>query len=129
MIRKITIFFTNFKSIAFQKLVRSQIPVSAGVYLITVKKGDHEENFYVGRTTNLQNRIYKNHLTGNLRSSQFQKNLVNDGVCRDSQDAKVFIKNYCFVRWIEESDYFTRGAIEGYFIGLLCPKHGISPEH
>jgi hypothetical protein len=118
----------NSEPTAFKTLVKSQIPMSAGVYLITAAKDEQEESYYVGRTTNLQTRIYDRHLHGNKDNSNFQKKLIEDGVCSNSLDARQFIKSYCSVRWIVEDDYRIRGAIEGYTIGVLFPKHGISPE-
>ncbi|MFC1995930.1 GIY-YIG nuclease family protein [Chloroflexota bacterium] len=119
----------NCESIPFRELVPSKIPQVGGVYLITALKNGYEVPYYVGRTTNLRGRIYTNHIMGNLKSSSFKKTLVTNGVCKDSKAAKEFIQNYCSLRWIEEANYRTRGAIEGYSTGLLFPSYGIYKEH
>ena len=115
--------------VPFQKLVPSGIPQVEGVYLITARKGKQEVPYYIGRTINLRRRLYTNHLMGPVANARLKRYLIGSGECTDVADAKQFIKDYCYVRWIEESNSRRRGAIEGYTIGLLFPKYGIYQEH
>jgi len=118
--------------IAFRDFVPSEIPTVAGVYLITVitaGKSTKEIPYYIGRTKNLRQRIYNNHLMGQFTNARLKKYLVNYKECRDIAEAKEFIKNNCMVRWIEEPDIRNRNAIEGYATGLLSPKYGMYEEH
>jgi hypothetical protein len=115
--------------LAFADLVPSKLPVAGGVYLITARLDGLEEPYYVGRSKNLQRRIYTNHLMGPLANARLKKYLINTGECTDLLTAKQFIRDCCFVRWLEESDIRKRGAIEGYVTGLLFPKYGIYEEH
>jgi predicted GIY-YIG superfamily endonuclease len=117
ILRSPTLAFTNMKP--------SDIPEITGVYLITV--GD--EPYYVGRTTNLRSRIYTQHLMGNADTSTFKKGLVDSGECLNLQATKEFLRQNAVLRWIEEKDMRTRGALEGYFTGVLFPKYGIAEEH
>lgn len=66
---------------------------------------------------------------GSVANARLKRYLIGSGECRGVADAKEFIKNYCYVRWIEENDSRRRGAIEGYAVGLLFPKYGIYQEH
>ena len=119
----------NSQPIPFQELVPSRIPQVAGVYLITARKSRQEVPYYIGRTINLRRRLYTNHLMGSVANARLKRYLIGSGECRGVADAKEFIKNYCYVRWIEENDSRRRGAIEGYAVGLLFPKYGIYQEH
>lgn len=115
--------------VPFQGLIPSKIPQVAGVYLITARKSRQEVPYYIGRTINLRRRLYTNHLMGSVVNARLKRYLIGSGECRSVADAKEFIKNYCYVRWIGENDSRRRGAIEGYAVGLLFPKYGIYQEH
>jgi hypothetical protein len=126
---------TNFESllkneaIPFNELTPSMVPDAGGVYLITAKINGREEPYYVGRSKRLRRRIYTNHLMGPITNARLKRYLISSGECKDVEEAKDFIKQYCSVRWIEEENTRKRGAIEGYITGLLYPKHGIYEEH
>lgn len=119
----------NCEPLAFIDLVPSKIPEVAGVYLITARINAKETPYYIGRTKNLRQRVYKNHLMGQFANARLKKYLVNYHECRDINEAKEFIKNNCLVRWIEETELRNRYAIEGYATGLLSPKYGMYEEH
>jgi len=113
----------------FRDLTPSRIPEISGVYLITAIIDGSEQPYYIGRSKNLRQRLYNNHLMGPRSNARLKKYLVDFGECADMKDAKNFIKQNCLARWIEESDTRKRGAIEGYATGLLFPKYGIYEEH
>ena len=119
----------NRKAIRFNDLKPLMIPEVGGVYLITAKFGRKEEPYYIGRSQKLRRRLYTNHLMGPVTNARLKRYLISSGECKDVIEAKGFIKKYCSVRWIEEPDIRNRGALEGYFTGLLFPKHGIYEEH
>ena len=120
---------------------------SGGIYLITrieVKK--RERPLYIGRSTNLHQRIYGNHLMGPLSNARVKKYLLADEALieilkNDKSLAKRYIKDNCIVRWIRDAEisqgcplklepiFRIRGALEGYFTGVLFPLYGISQEH
>lgn len=115
--------------INFSTLKPSMIPEQSGVYLISVGEAESEEPYYIGRTKNLRQRLYNNHLMGPLTNARLKKYLINSGECKDKSDAKNFIRKNCRVRWIFENDIRKRGAIEGYVTGMVFPKYGIYEEH
>jgi hypothetical protein len=115
--------------VPFLKLTPSVVPTIPGVYVITAVIDGKQIPYYVGRSKNLQQRLYNNHLMGPLSNARLKKYLINFGECATLGEAKTFIKTYCWVRWIEEPDIRVRGAIEGYVTGVLFPKYGIYEEH
>jgi hypothetical protein len=119
----------SMEPLAFAEITPSKIPKEAGVYLITALSNEKEIPYYIGRSTNLRQRIYNNHLMGPISNARLKKYLINSGECSDLPSAKKFIRSFCLVRWIQENDIRNRGVIEGYVTGLLSPKYGIYAEH
>jgi len=114
---------------AFADMTPSKIPQRAGVYVITANVSGSEHPYYVGRTKNLRQRLYNNHLMGPFSNARLKNCLVTTGECEDILAAKGFLRRCCSARWIEQDGFRERGAIEGYVTGLLFPKHGIYEEH
>ena len=117
---------------SFNEITPSMLPEKAGIYLISENMGNQEVCLYIGRTKNIRQRIYTNHLMGSFTNARLKKYLTQDALhfCFGSIDqAKLHIKNNCHVRWIFEEDTRKRGALEGYFTGKFFPKYGIAEEH
>lgn len=117
------------EAMPFAVLTPSKVPESEGVYVISAMTKSTEIPYYVGRTKNLRQRLYTNHLMGSAAGARLKKHLVSAGECSDMAAAKAFLRQHCRVRWIEQSGHRERGAIEGYCTGLLFPKYGIYEEH
>jgi len=117
------------EAIPFSALTPSRVPKSEGVYVISAITNKVEIPYYVGRTRNLCQRLYTNHLMGSAAGARLKKHLVSSGECADMSAAKAFLREHCRVRWIEQCGHRERGAIEGYCTGLLFPKYGIYEEH
>lgn len=121
------------EKIEFKTLKPRNIIDDGGVYIITDSRNPANEiPFYIGRTKNLRQRIYGNHLMGDLSNARLKKYLVNDPVFKeiiDKHSAKQFIRKNCAVRWITEDDFKLRGYFEGYFTGILKPQYGVYEEH
>jgi hypothetical protein len=115
--------------VQFSDLTPSKVKEAAGVYLITAKRHGIEYAYYVGRTKNLQQRLYNNHLMGPASNARLKKHLVDGGECDDMLGAKRFLREKCIVRWILQNGHRERGAVEGYVTGILFPKYGIYEEH
>ena len=62
--------------VTFAEVKPSQLPDAPGVYVI--KNYDSDETLYVGRTKNLRQRIYSNHLHGPLSNARLKKYLIED---------------------------------------------------
>ena len=107
----------------------SQLPEKAGIYLIFLIENAQEVPLYIGRTTNLRQRIYTNQLMGPTSNARLKKYLIDEHFVTDVESAKKYIKQNCFVKWIFEDDFRKRGALEGYLTGVFFPKYGIDKEH
>lgn len=118
------------KIYSFSSIVRSELPEEAGVYVIWVKKT--EEVLYVGRTRNIKQRLYTNHLMGNKSSARLKKYLVDDNVNHpeidDYSKAKEYIRQNCNFQFILCDDNNERGHIEG-LLGYLTQARYIEIEH
>jgi predicted GIY-YIG superfamily endonuclease len=114
---------------SFEDLKPSMVPERPGVYVITALLNGLEHAYYVGRTKNLRNRLYRHHLMGQPASARLKKHLIASGECASLAEAKQFIRDFCSARWIEHEGFRERGAIEGYATALLFPKYGIYEEH
>jgi len=115
--------------VKFAEMTPSMLPQIAGVYLITKLEGGSEIPYYIGRTKNIRQRLYGDHLMGSLANAPLKKYLIDNQECSTIEEAKEFIQRRCMARWIEESDYRNRGAIEGYCTAVLFPAYGIEEEH
>lgn len=113
----------------FSQMTPSILPRAAGIYLITKMGGDVEIPYYIGRTKNIGERLYRHHLMGSLASAPLKKYLIDNQVCSTIEEAKDFMLSNCAARWIEEADYRKRGALESYCTSILFPKYGIEEEH
>jgi predicted GIY-YIG superfamily endonuclease len=120
---------TDGECLSFAKITPSKIPMKSGVYVISAKKDNKEIPYYVGRSKNLRQRLYSNHLMGPFSNARLKKYLVNSKECTDISEAKKFIKANCVARWFIENNVRKRGAVEGYVTGVLFPKYGIYEEH
>ena len=89
------------------------------------------EALYVGRTKNLRRRLYTNHLHGPWANARLKKYLVEDPSqteIRDMLEAKQYLKDHCYVKYIVEDDTVQRGRIEGLLSYLLKVRY-IHEEH
>lgn len=119
----------NSQVYAFSSIVPSDLPEKAGVYLIWLK--DTKEVLYVGRTRNIRQRLYTNHLMGNKSSARLKKYLVDDMNLPEIVeyiDAKNYMKANCCFQFILVEDNNERGHIEG-LLGYLTEARYIEMEH
>lgn len=114
-------------------IIWSKLPEKAGVYLISeFSKPQNEIALYIGRTKNLRNRIYRNHLMGSTTNARLKNYIIKDEnhSCYENVNlAKEYIRDNCFVRWILVENMKERGALESFFTAKIFPKYGISEEH
>lgn len=122
-----TLFYS--RVYAFSSIVPSDLPEKAGVYVIWLKESD--EVLYVGRTRNIRQRLYTNHLMGNKSSARLKKYLVDDVSLPEIveyADAKQYIKEHCCFQFILVEDNNERGHVEG-LLGFLTEARYIEMEH
>ncbi len=97
--------------------MRSNLSKSSGVYRIITRDGnDSEQTIYVGRTKNLQKRLYSDLLMGNAGSHTLRNKLIKSNLCKNEEDAKQYIINkyLCQVQIIndeQERKFFKHFAI------------------
>src|ERR1035438_3163295 len=75
----------NGNALEYSKLKPSEIPENSGVYLISYGNDENEVPYYIGRTKNLRQRLYNNHLMGPLTNARLKKYLINSGECRSEE--------------------------------------------
>ena len=127
---KITNQLLSATPLYFSNLTPSDIPeFASGVYAIF--DSSTNETLYVGRTKNLRRRLYTNHLHGPKTNARLKKYLVEDELQKDiidMADAKQYLKDHCFVKYIVEPDTVQRGRIEGLLSYVLNVRY-IHEEH
>ena len=105
------------------------LPEAAGVYAIFNKVT--QEVYYVGKTTNLRQRLYNNHLMGALSNARLKKYLIEDPsfpVIVDRATAKEFIQKNCSFVYLLEPNMRLRGHLEG-LLGFLTNCRYVDKEH
>ena len=93
-------------------------------------KTDHR-TLYVGRTKNLQQRLYNNHLMGPESNARLKKYLVEDENRPDiptMEAAKQYLLDCCYFQYIPVKNVVVRGQIEGLLSYLLDVQY-MHEEH
>ena len=119
----------NNKKYFFSDLKPSDLPEHAGVYAIFDKETG--ENLYVGRTKNLRQRLYNNHLMGPKSNARLKKYLTEDSLMAEitsMDEAKQFLKDRCYFQFLLVDDVRRRGQIEG-MLGFFLDVRYIHEEH
>ena len=114
--------------VSFSDLTPAKVPVKTGVYLVMGDEGEGEEPYYIGRSGNLQERLYRNHLMGNEQASSLKKHVIADGRATDKEEAKQFLQRHCTARWIEVEEPRSCSALEAFCTAILTPKYNIKEE-
>lgn len=105
------------------------LPQAAGVYVIFDKRNN--DIYYVGKTTNLRQRLYHNHLMGPISNARLKKYLMDDPAFPDisgSAAAKDYIKKHCAFAFLLEPDMRARGHLEG-LLSFLTDCRYVDREH
>ena len=86
---------------------------------------------YVGRTKNLRQRLYTNHLMGPKSTARLKKYLTEDETRTDiptMKAAKQFLKDRCYFQYLPIQEMSERGQIEGLLSYMLNVQY-IHEEH
>ena len=121
--------FLNGQQYSFSNLVPSDLKEIAAVYAIFDKEDG--SCLYVGRTKNLRQRLYYNHLMGPKSNARLKKYLTEDASRPDIPtmvEAKKFLKDRCYFQYLPVSIMRERGQIEGLLSYLLYVQY-IHEEH
>ena len=116
--------FLSVPGMSFSDLKPSSLPAEPGVYAIFHKETN--ETLYVGRTKNLRQRLYNNHLHGPSSNARLKKYLVEDanepGIT-SLEEAKAYLRENCLFRFIIEDDTLKRGRLEGLLSFMLNVRY------
>jgi|SRR3989338_9334923 len=97
---------------------RRNIPKKPGIYLFTDKK---RKILYVGKTKNLQDRLYSKHRMGTPESSTLKRKLIKlKGL--NENNVKKYIESNFYVRWRVVS-FIKAAYFEHFLISVLNPKY------
>lgn len=99
------------------------------VYAITHQYSG--EVLYVGRTKNLRQRLYNNHLMGPVTNARLKKYLIEDSnvpEVTEIESAKEYLRQNCYFQYLPASDIRKRGQIEGLLSFMLNVRY-IAEEH
>lgn len=107
----------------FDGNLRGALPTQGGVYRVFEKGSDWQGSVYVGKTGNLQERIYSNHLMGNRRASTLKRKLIKYGDCADEADVKSYLKSGCLMQFLVVVDETERTFFEHFAIAVLRPRY------
>ena len=128
--QKIAERLLNSKPYAFSNLVPSDLEDKLeAVYAIFDRANG--TCLYVGRTKNLRQRLYTNHLMGSKSNARLKKYLSEDVTRPDiptMNEAKQFLKDRCYFQYLSIPDMRERGQIEGLLSYLLNVQY-IHEEH
>ena len=116
--------FLSTPKLSFQDLKPSDLPAKPGVYAIFCK--DTEETLYVGRTKNIRQRLYNNHLHGPFSNARLKKYLVEDPDEKEISDiaaAKQYLLDHCYFQFTVEEDTMKRGRLEGLLSYLFNVRY------
>ena len=114
----------------FSDLVPSKLENKLAVIYAIFDKQDGS-TLYVGRTKNLRQRLYNNHLMGPQSNARLKKYLMEDPERPDiptMEAAKQYLIDNCYFQYIAEPDIRQRGQIEGLLSYLLNVRY-IHEEH
>lgn len=103
--------------------LRSKLPSEGGVYRIFEKGADWRSSVYVGKSGNLQNRIYRSHLMGNQSVSPLKRKLIQDGRCTDEKAVKRYLRDNCMIQFVLINDEAERMWFEHFAIAVLKPLY------
>ena len=103
--------------------LRNALPAQGGVYRIIETGADWLRSLYIGKSNNLQNRVYRNHLMGNRKVSTFKHKLIESKQYADAKAVKHYLKEKCSVHFITIDDEVERTGFEHFAIAILQPKY------
>ena len=104
----------------FDDNLRNALPTAGGVYRI-FETHRLENSVYIGKSTNLQNRIYGNHLMGNRRASTLKRKFIESGRYADENAVKHYLREKCSVQFITVDDDAERTSLEHFAVAIVRP--------
>jgi len=93
-------------------------PKKGGVYIVW----EENRHIYVGKSSNLKNRICGNHLSGNKRGSTLRNKLLKKRFS-DENEVSEYLRDKCSIQFIEIEESSYRSFFEHFVISVLKPEY------
>lgn len=104
----------------FKDISENLVSEAPGVYAIFSKI--EGKTLYVGKTKNIRERVFDTHLAGWMGDKVVQyaksKNIIHS-----KEDIAGFLVEYCFIRWVTETDYKKQESLESYISAILYTRN------
>lgn len=92
------------------------IPLNAGVYIIL---NYSRIPIYIGRTSNLRRRLFRDHRSGNVDGSVFRKALSTKLRIQDEKELRSYIEKNCSFKYLRLKNTHN---FEHFAISVLSPE-------
>jgi hypothetical protein len=106
----------------FDKNLYGNLPSEGGIYRIFEKGADWQDSVYIGKSFDLQKRIYKNHFMGDRKASSLKRKLIKIAEFADEKAVKQYLKEKCLVQFVLIRDKAERTWFEHFSIAVLKPR-------
>ncbi len=101
--------------------LRTMLQKSGGIYRVFNNGADWEHSIYIGKTKNLKQRIYGDHLTGDRIASTLRNKLIEKGNCVDEGAVTKYLIDNCSLQFMVIEDATERSFLEHFAIAVLRP--------
>ena len=107
--------------VPFDKNLHGTLPHKGGVYRVFESGADWKNSVYVGKSGDLQNRLYNDLLMGNLSSHPLKKKLIKTGRFADAVAVKQYLRDKCVAQFLLIAADNERTLFEHFAIAVLRP--------
>jgi excinuclease UvrABC nuclease subunit len=108
--------------IPFDENLHGTLPTVGGIYRVFEFGADWRSSIYVGKTGNLQDRVYRNLLMGDAQPHTLKRKLIASRRFADDNVIKQFFKERCLVQLFQLADERERSLLEHFAIAILKPE-------
>jgi len=108
---------------AFDENLHGILPTVGGIYRVFELGADWRKSIYVGKTSNLRNRIHGNLLMGDSQAHTLKRKLVASNMFLDDNAVKQYFKERCLLQILQLADENERSLLEHFAIAILKPKY------
>jgi len=109
--------------VPFDNNLHRNLPTEGGVYRILETSSDWKQSIYIGKTGNLQDRIYYNLLMGDSGAHTLKRKLISGTRLLSEETVKQYLKDECQIQYLIISDERERSLFEHFAISILKPRY------
>ena len=106
----------------FDENLRSALPTKGGVYRILEEGADWQSSLYVGRSANLERRIYQMHFRGSSAVSTLRKKLMKRGPCASERAVIQYLRDEASVQFLATEEV-EMVFFEHFAVAILRPTY------